>query len=305
MLCHLSPRFRREGRAIATAETALSPIFCPYNVGDTHLQSALSTHMDQPPTEPPTLEIWLAERLQNIFQRPRPLKFEASLYGPLNMYLTTYFPLSRCFMIKPQATLRPAASTADSQGPAQVEVDDTASWDQLERSRPASPAFVNKDEEENEEEGNEEEGKNENGNDEGERDSEQEGDDLGDISMDTDDSYAQRTRQGVKNIGIPDFVVVKATGALDGDCIVLVIEVKKREWGKRRALFQLSRYLAIAAKKTSVRPLRGVLIRGRICTIIEYDEAMEHADLDSALEMATAGEEFNEFMNRIAAENWA
>ena len=172
-----------------------------------------------------------------MFEHPCPLKFEVSLYGTINIYLMTYFPLSCCFIMKPQATLCPVASTIDSYRPAQIEVDNTVSWDELEQSQPASPAFVNKDEEENKEdknkeeghkdEGNKEEEQNKNSNNEEKRDIEQESNDLDNISMDAGNSYVQHTKQGVENIGISNFIVIKATGALDGDYIVLAIKVKK------------------------------------------------------------------------------
>ncbi|KAF8547049.1 hypothetical protein OG21DRAFT_1490565 [Imleria badia] len=242
--------------------------------------------MDNPPIEPSTLEPWLKERLDNIFQHPRTLRFEALLYGPLNKYIGTHFPRKCRFMTKPQAVLHPAIHAVSSHDVVDHdELDDTSSkdWAQLEESWPTSPAPVDEDEEDEDEEdenmdyeGDKEdkedkEDKDYEGDKEDEEAEEAEDSSLGDTSMDTADSYAQHTQRGVKGIRFPDFLTVNPIGALDGNHIVLIIEVKKCEPGKKTALFQLTCYLGLAIKKNSVRPLIGILIWGWISTIIEYD----------------------------------
>jgi hypothetical protein len=52
------------------------------------------------------LDGWLALRIANTIQDDR-VRYEASLYGPLNGLLGHVFPLQRTFMVKPQAKLRP------------------------------------------------------------------------------------------------------------------------------------------------------------------------------------------------------
>ena len=95
------------------------------------------------------------------------------------------------------------------------------------------------------------------------------GEDDPDVPMDSVDSYGQPAERGVKSIGIPDFIISKATGSLDEDCILLVVEVKKPQFSKHKAIFQVQRHLAMATERRSVQPLRGILIRGRIATIVE------------------------------------
>jgi hypothetical protein len=54
-------------------------------------------------TEPPP---WVYLRI-NAAGGPAGARYEASLYGPINAYLGSYFPVSRLFIIKPQPKLRP------------------------------------------------------------------------------------------------------------------------------------------------------------------------------------------------------
>lgn len=54
---------------------------------------------------PQSIPDWLFHRLCAAGQTPP--RYEASLYGPVNGILATYFPPQQCFMIKPQGKVRP------------------------------------------------------------------------------------------------------------------------------------------------------------------------------------------------------
>jgi hypothetical protein len=75
---------------------------------------------------PPNLPIpdWLAARLRSAGGGLSP-RYEASLYGPLNSFLTWYFPPTRQFMIKPQGKIRPHYSSdiADDVDMVRVSID--------------------------------------------------------------------------------------------------------------------------------------------------------------------------------------
>lgn len=64
------------------------------------------------PSPVPVVDPWLRLRIQNAFNSAKPVQLEASLYGPLNMYLNIFFPPSRGFMVKPQANLVPGRPNA-------------------------------------------------------------------------------------------------------------------------------------------------------------------------------------------------
>jgi len=54
---------------------------------------------------PQSIPDWLLHRLHAASQAPP--RYEASLYGPVNSILATYFPPQQCFMVKPQGKVRP------------------------------------------------------------------------------------------------------------------------------------------------------------------------------------------------------
>ena len=54
---------------------------------------------------PQSIPDWLLQRLHAAGQTPP--RYEASLYGPINGILATYFPPQQCFMVKPQGKVRP------------------------------------------------------------------------------------------------------------------------------------------------------------------------------------------------------
>ena len=54
---------------------------------------------------PSSIPDWLLGRLRTISHTPP--RHEASLYGPVNSILVTYFPPQQCFMVKPQGKVRP------------------------------------------------------------------------------------------------------------------------------------------------------------------------------------------------------
>lgn len=55
--------------------------------------------VDRPPP-------WVYQRIIAVGGQQGP-RYEASLYGPTNCFLVPYFPISRHFMVKPQAKIRP------------------------------------------------------------------------------------------------------------------------------------------------------------------------------------------------------
>ena len=54
---------------------------------------------------PQSIPDWLLRRLRSISHTPP--RYEASLYGPINGILATYFPPQQRFMVKPQGKVRP------------------------------------------------------------------------------------------------------------------------------------------------------------------------------------------------------
>jgi hypothetical protein len=61
----------------------------------------------QPLIPNPVLQDWLCQRFEVVFGPEFKLHYEATLYGPMNAYLNTIFPLSREFLIKSQGHLLP------------------------------------------------------------------------------------------------------------------------------------------------------------------------------------------------------
>jgi len=53
---------------------------------------------------------WLVARLKSAGGNLSP-RYEASMYGPVNGFLTCYFPVHRRYLIKPQGKIRPAVWT--------------------------------------------------------------------------------------------------------------------------------------------------------------------------------------------------
>jgi hypothetical protein len=56
-------------------------------------------------TPPTSIPNWLLRRLEAASEEPP--RYEASLYGPINSILATYFPPQQRFMVKPQGKVRP------------------------------------------------------------------------------------------------------------------------------------------------------------------------------------------------------
>jgi hypothetical protein len=59
----------------------------------------------------PVIPSWLLDRFKALYLNPP--HYEASYYGPANMLLTTYFPASLQFLVKPQARLREPPQPAE------------------------------------------------------------------------------------------------------------------------------------------------------------------------------------------------
>ena len=55
----------------------------------------------------PVIEDWLQDRFGTLFGPRQFVRYEATLYGPLNAYLSTMFPLTKRHLVKPQGHLLP------------------------------------------------------------------------------------------------------------------------------------------------------------------------------------------------------
>lgn len=58
-----------------------------------------------------TVPEWLVKRFAAIYAKPP--HYEASYYGPINMFLTVYFPAGDHYLVKPQARLRQPSSPGE------------------------------------------------------------------------------------------------------------------------------------------------------------------------------------------------
>jgi hypothetical protein len=58
-----------------------------------------------------TVPEWLLKRFAAVYAKPP--HYEASYYGPINMFLTVYFPAGDHYLVKPQARLRQPSSPGE------------------------------------------------------------------------------------------------------------------------------------------------------------------------------------------------
>ncbi|KIM72815.1 hypothetical protein PILCRDRAFT_15794 [Piloderma croceum F 1598] len=58
-----------------------------------------------------TVPEWLLKRFAAVYAKPP--HYEASYYGPINMFLTVYFPAGYHYLVKPQARLRQPSSPGE------------------------------------------------------------------------------------------------------------------------------------------------------------------------------------------------
>ncbi|KAF9233786.1 hypothetical protein BU15DRAFT_79766 [Melanogaster broomeanus] len=193
----------------------------------------------------PALEDWLTRCLTALFDPRHKIRYEASMYGPLNVYLQTFFPVRWNFMVKPQGYLLPER---DDGIPEEALLDAMIEEEQLAMEEDA-PGF-----EELEVEG------------EADEEDEEDAEYLGNTSMDSYGRVPSYARQGKR---APDFIVTKATGSLYLDKIVLVVEVKKGRTSNLQAELQLGNYLRHASSKSHVPTLRGILIKHRVFDMYE------------------------------------
>ncbi|KIL56343.1 hypothetical protein M378DRAFT_17159 [Amanita muscaria Koide BX008] len=144
---------------------------------------------------------WVLQRLIAVGGETGP-RYEASLYGPTNSLLVSYFPVTDQFMVKPQGKIR--------------------------------PEFVN--------------------------------DSDATVRASLDSYHAEVLPRGFGGsevgVGIPDFIVVKATEAKDNDRVLLVVEIKSSDRTAGDAAEQLGNYLAAFSHKNiagTQEPLFNVL----------------------------------------------
>jgi hypothetical protein len=72
-----------------------------------------------PETKPPA---WVYDRIRAAGQ-PGAVRYEASLYGPLNAFLSAYFPPTQWFLVKPQPKIRPEYLANPGETPMRLSVD--------------------------------------------------------------------------------------------------------------------------------------------------------------------------------------
>ena len=61
----------------------------------------------QPEPWLPVIENWLQDRFGTMFSPWQFVRYEATLYRPLNAYLSTVFPITKRHLVKPQGHLLP------------------------------------------------------------------------------------------------------------------------------------------------------------------------------------------------------
>ncbi|KAF8068688.1 hypothetical protein FPV67DRAFT_1448583 [Lyophyllum atratum] len=236
------------------------------------IATALNNYMAQPP--PPHIPPWLLARVQNCVSVPNDVHFESAMYGPIASYLHALFPLDRRFMVKPQGILWPdmsqseAADGSDEEQHMAISSDDSDDPDyQYEHPR-------------------------------------------SDDTMASQDSYGVTTESryvpgSSDSVSYPDFLLVKATETLTDDRLLLIVEVKKRNWPERNARLQLSRYLALAKTKRRVPQLQWLLILGNRTEVYHLESALHDAETVKGNDYNTTGADLRALIHNIAVDNWA
>lgn len=68
------------------------------------IRDAVAHNPDMNVNPPVVVPDWLLDRFDALYAMPP--HYEASYYGPVNMLLTTFFPATMRFLVKPQARIR-------------------------------------------------------------------------------------------------------------------------------------------------------------------------------------------------------
>lgn len=192
--------------------------------------------------------------------------FEASVYGPLNGFLNIFFPISQHFLVKPQGLLRDSiiASGSDDQA-AENPADFLEMLDGVNAD--ANTSF---------------------------------------------DSYHDPVSHsgGLEGVRIPDFVIAKAGLGGVPDMVLAVVEVKNTTADQVLAVRQLCDYLVTAYRKYATPTLPGFLICGTKVDIYEINAAQfklqqqKFATWKPTYRWKTNERRFEQYIHRIAAENW-
>ena len=67
----------------------------------------LASSSAQPTPWLPVIDDWLQDRFGTLFGPRQFVRYEATLYGPLNAYLSACFPITKRYLVKPQGHLLP------------------------------------------------------------------------------------------------------------------------------------------------------------------------------------------------------
>ncbi|GLB39460.1 hypothetical protein LshimejAT787_0606220 [Lyophyllum shimeji] len=278
--------------------------------------------MAQPPAAPPMLPAWLDGHLRNIVNAIPRIHFEHSMYGPLNAYLQTFFPPDRAFMIKPQGMLRPElhpfrpfdafSDIGDREDVPRLTEAEILNWtqglkegDQAAAPRPSDEAMDMQIDEENfvpaifhRGPGDLDIFQNMDGSDEDEPDT------LPDPNI-SSDSYGVEVKRTNRGNRYPDFIVVKGTDGLNGDRILLIVEVKKGDDSLVAARMQIELYLTMAADKRRVPFLQGLLVMGATTECYFLDSLDGNpGDVSNPVQFLTTGMALQTRIHGVAVANW-
>lgn len=229
----------------------------------------------------PSLPKWLKKRLNKVLLESH---FEHSLYGPLNTFLTAYFPMEQQFLVKPQGLLRisvpdPSVDT-ESESDYESDESDSEAYEPEDDTQAASNA--------------KDAGKFHDGNESG-------------------DSYGEKVRSdvGLKGSGMPDFIVAKAGMGKKPDVVLLIFEVKKDGVDRRHGRTRLCMYMYRASRKTRSPHLAGLLVCGEETEVFELNNKvlsrMKKQDISSwerQHTFKTADLDFNNYINNMAMFHW-
>ena len=108
----------------------------------------------------------------------------------------------------------------------------------------------------------------------------------------------------MKGVVYPDFLVVKVTGSLTDDTILLVVEVKENQRSLRISRLQIQNYLKLAASKRRAPLLQGFLVVGATTETFMLNSDARNADIVIGPSFNTLGDGLANRMHNIAVENW-
>jgi hypothetical protein len=120
--------------------------------------------------------------------------------------------------------------------------------------------------------------------------------------MDSTGGYVSGRSMGREHgVGVPDFLVVKATLHLDGDIALVVIEVKRKNESTDNARVQIRRYLNLLKPKAGRHPrLLGLLILGATTEVSTLRDGTHDTDIVEHPSVLTAQAPFLQLLHDIA-----